>query len=499
MPQDLVLAIDAGTTGVRVNAYDAKATVKATAYREFTQHFPEPGWVEHDADEIWSVTKALLLEVVAAIGDPARIASIGITNQRETALLWERKSGRPLHRAIVWQDRRTASICRSLKKGGLEAKVRKRTGLVLDSYFSGTKITWLVENVPEISALFQDAADEVCFGTIDTWLAFKLSGGRAHVTDPTNASRTLLFHIDERAWDTELCEALGVPLEILPRVVGSAERYGDTHPSLLPGGVTVPLAGIAGDQQAALFGQGCFEPGESKNTYGTGCFALVNCGEARPPDAPGILTTLACDGSGRTVYALEGSVFIGGAVIQWLRDGLGVIDAASESEAIAKSVPDTAGAYFVPAFAGLGAPYWDMEARGAILGLTRGTTRAHLVRAALESICYQTRDLIVAIETEAGRPVTELRVDGGAARNDFLLEFQAGILGKPVVRPRNTESTALGAAFLAGLAVGFWTSREEVLACIRGGENRFEPAIDPAQREALCAGWAAAVKRVLTK
>ena len=496
---DLVLAVDAGTTGVRVNAYDAQASIVATAYREFTQHFPEPGWVEHDAVEIWDATRSLLQEVVTAIGDPRRIAAIGITNQRETTVLWERKTGRPLHRAIVWQDRRTASICDSLRKGGLEPKVRKRTGLVLDAYFSGTKVTWLIENKPDIAARLRESADDVCIGTIDSWLAFQLSGGRAHVTDPTNASRTLLYNIDERVWDDELCDALGVPQESLPRVVGSAERYADTHPSILPGGVQAPLAGIAGDQQAALFGQGCFAAGESKNTYGTGCFALVNCGATRPPEVPGILTTLACDGAGRTVYALEGSVFIGGAVVQWLRDGLGVIGAAAETEAIARSVPDTAGAYFVPAFTGLGAPYWDMDARGAILGLTRGTTRAHIVRAALESICYQTRELIEAIEGAAGRPIPELRVDGGATRNDFLLELQSAILGKPVVRPRNVESTALGAAFLAGLAVGFWSDSKEILERIRGGERRFASTMPADRREALYAGWKAAVKRVLTK
>jgi glycerol kinase len=494
---DLVLAIDAGTTGVRVNAYDRSAAIVATRYREFAQHYPEPGWVEHDAEEIYEVARALLAEVLEVVRDPARVAAIGITNQRETTVLWERKTGRPLHRAIVWQDRRTAPICESLRRGGLEPKIRRKTGLVLDAYFSGTKVTWLVENVPAIAERLRSGPHEVAFGTIDTWLAFRLSGGKAHVTDPTNASRTLLYDIDELAFAPDLCDALGVPVDVLPRVVGSAERYGETAPGLF--GRAIPLAGIAGDQQAALFGQGCFEPGTSKNTYGTGCFALVNCGPKRPPEPPGLVTTIACDGAGRPVYALEGSVFIAGAVVQWLRDGLGLIASAAETEAIARSVPDTAGAYFVPAFVGLGAPYWDMDARGAILGLTRGTKRAHLVRAALESIAYQTRDLVEAFESTAGRPIEELRVDGGATANDLLLEFQADVLGKPLIRPRNTESTALGAAFLAGLAVGFWESSAEVAELLKGGHRRFEPRMPEVRREALYAGWKAAVKRVLTK
>jgi glycerol kinase len=498
MTPDLVLAIDAGTTGVRVNAYDKGAAIAATRYREFAQHYPAPGWVEHDAEEIWRVTRELLLEVAGAVGDARRIAAIGITNQRETTVLWDRSSGRPLHRAIVWQDRRTAPICERLKNEGKEPLFRKRTGLVLDAYFSGTKVTWLAENAPEVGARLREAPGEVCFGTIDAWLAFKLSGGAAHVTDPTNASRTLLYDIDARRWDEELCAALRAPLEALPRVVGSAERYGETEAGLLPGGVRAPLAGIAGDQQSALYGQGCFTPGESKNTYGTGCFALVNCGRERPPEVPGIVTTLACDGAGDTTYALEGSVFIAGAAVQWLRDGLGVIASAGETEALARSVPDAGGCTFVPAFVGLGAPYWDMDARGAILGITRGTTRAHLVRATLEAICFETRDLIEAFEGAAGRHIPELRVDGGATRNDFLLELQAGILGRPVVRPRNTESTALGAAFLGGLAVGFWSGPAEVLERIRGGERRFEPGTTAGARDALYAGWKAAVKRVLT-
>jgi glycerol kinase len=493
---NFVLAIDAGTTGVRVAAYDRGAAVCASRYREFAQHYPEPGFVEHDAEEIFSLARDLLGAVVAEIGGPREVAAIGITNQRETTVVWERASARPVHRAIVWQDRRTAPDCERLREKGLEAEFRRRTGLLLDAYFSGTKLVWILERVPQ--ARRRAEAGELCFGTIDSWLAFRLSGGKQHVTDPTNASRTLLFDIDRRVWDEDLCAKIGgVPAAMLPRVVGSAERYGETAPDVL--GAEVPLAGIAGDQQAALFGQGCVRPGTSKNTYGTGCFALFNCGEKRPAEPRGIVTTLACGERGEPVYALEGSVFIAGAVIQWLRDGLGLIRSAAETEGIARSVPDTGGVYLVPAFVGLGAPYWDMDARGAIVGLTRGTTRAQIVRAALEGICYETRDLIEALEKAGGRGIPELRVDGGAARNDFLLEFQADILGKPVVRPRDTESTALGAALLAGLAVGFWRDFAEVEPCFRSGDRRFSPAMGAERREALYRGWQAAIGRVLTR
>jgi glycerol kinase len=491
---DFVLAIDAGTTGIRVNAYDRAAAVRASAYREFAQHYPEPGWVEHDADEIFSAARDLLGAVIHEVGGPAAVAAIGITNQRETTVVWERAGARPVHRAIVWQDRRTAGACEALRRAGHEPAIRARTGLLLDAYFSGTKIAWILENVPGARA--RAARGELLFGTIDSWLAFRLSGGRAHVTDHTNASRTLLYDIDRRAWDDGLASIFGAPPSLLPRIVGSAERYGETARELF--GAEIPLAGIAGDQQAALFGQGCVRPGTSKNTYGTGCFALVNCGAERPPEPRGIVTTIACDARGAPAYALEGSVFVAGAVVQWLRDGLGIITTAAETEALARSVADTGGVYLVPAFVGLGAPYWDMEARGALLGITRGTTRAHVVRAALEGICYETRDLVEALEAAGGRAIPALRVDGGAVKNDFLLQFQADVLGKPIVRPRDVETTALGAGLLAGLASGFWRGFEEIEPLLGAGERRFEPAMPAARRDALYEGWKAAVARVLT-
>jgi glycerol kinase len=493
--KSFVLAIDAGTTGIRVNAYDREARIRATRYREFAQHYPAPGWVEHDAEEIFATARDLLAAVLAEIGGAPRAAAIGITNPRQTRVFGARARPRPLHRAIVWQDRRTAPICEALRREGREPLVRKKTGLLLDAYFSGTKLRWLVENVAEVADHVRRG--EARFGTIDAWLAFRLSGGRAHATDHTNASRTLLYDIDRRAWDEELCRLFGATPAMLPRLVGSAERYGETAPELFGG--AIPLAGIAGDQQAALFGQGCTAPATSKNTYGTGCFALTNCGAERPPEPRGLVTTIACDAGGGPCYALEGSVFVAGAVVQWLRDGLGLIRSAAETEALALSVPDTGGVYLVPAFVGLGAPYWDMAARGAILGLTRGTTRAHLVRAALEGICYETRDLVEALEAAAGRPIPELRVDGGAVKNDFLLQFQADILGKPIVRPRDIESTALGAALLAGLATGFFRGPEEVAALVGSGERRFEPQMAAERRETLYAGWKAAVGRVLTR
>ncbi|MBI3722812.1 glycerol kinase GlpK, partial [bacterium] len=454
-----ILAIDEGTTGVTLLLFDKQGKIARKAYSEFKQHYPRPGWVEHDPEEIWRVTKRLVGEILAG-ESPSVVAGVGITNQRETTVLWDQDTRRPFANAIVWQCRRTADRCRELKAQGHEALVRAKTGLVLDAYFSGTKVAWLLENVPQAKT----AADEgrARFGTIDTWLVERLSGGRLHVTDPTNASRTLLYDIHAKKWDDELLSLFGVPGSLLPQVRGSSEVLGMTDPDAF--GAEVPISGIAGDQQAALFGQGCVRPGELKNTYGTGCFALLNAGAKKVESHHGLLTTLGCDEKGKPVYCLEGSVFIAGAVVQWLRDALGVIANASESETHARAVADNAGVYFVPAFVGLGAPYWDQDARGAIVGLTRGTGRAHIIRAALESIAYQTRDLIDALRADlgAGVDISSLKVDGGAVVNDLLMQFQADILGIPVVRPKNVETTATGAAYLAGLACKFWQSFDEV-------------------------------------
>lgn len=488
---ETLLAIDAGTTGIRVFSIGRDGRPGAHTYREFTQHYPQPGWVEHDAAEIWRVTKELLHELTGK-GDPAQIAGIGITNQRETTVVWDATTGEPLAPAIVWQDRRTAPLCHSLKEAGHEALFHQRTGLTLDAYFSGTKLRWLHDNVPAVAAAAK--AGTARFGTIDSWLLWKLTDGAVHATDYTNASRTLMYDIVQRRWDKELLGLLGIPDAdgLLPQVHPSSHIFGTTHADLL--GREIPIAGIAGDQQAALFGQGCVRPGQLKNTYGTGCFALVNCGtEARFSDR-GLLTTLACDEKGQPAYALEGSVFIAGAVIQWLRDELGLLSSAGESEAIAASVDDTQGVYLVPAFVGLGAPYWDMDARGTIVGLTRGANRAHLVRAALESIAYQTRDLIEAFEADAGAPIDALAVDGGAVVNDLLMQFQADILGRRVLRPADTETTVLGAAYLAGLATGFWNDFSEIDA-FRSIERSFEPTMESSQRASLYQGWQAAVAR----
>ena len=486
----VVLAIDAGTTGVTTLLFDREARIVGKAYRDFAQHYPRPGWVEHDAVEIWSVTRAVIEEVLRG-RKPGDVAAIGITNQRETTLLWDRETGKPYHHAIVWQCRRTAGRCDQLRPTHGEL-IGDRTGLVVDAYFSATKAEWLLQNVP---AAAQGAAQgRARFGTIDTWLVDRLSGGRAHVTDPTNASRTLLYDIHRRTWDDELLALFGVPRAILPEVKPSAGEFARTDPAVF--GAEVPIAGIAGDQQAALFGQGCVRPGSIKNTYGTGCFVLLNAGTAPVRSRHGLVTTLCCDERGAPVYCLEGSVFIAGAVVQWLRDGLGVIANAAESEARALAVTDNGGVYFVPAFVGLGAPYWDQDARGAIVGLTRGTGAGHIVRAALESIAYQTRDLIDALRADlaGGAPLSELRVDGGAAQNDFLMQFQADILSLPVVRPRNVETTAQGAAFLAGLGSGFWSSFAQVEQVL-GVERTFQPQMEMARREHLYAGWKRAVAR----
>ena len=487
-----VLALDQGTTSSRAILFDRQARVKAVAQREFRQIYPQPGWVEHDPLEIWESQLAVAREAIASAGvTAAQIAAIGITNQRETTVVWDRRTGAPVHNAIVWQCRRSAAICDALKAGGWEPAVRQRTGLVIDAYFSGTKIQWLLEHVPGLRA--RADAGEVCFGTVDTWLGWKLSGGRTWVTDYSNASRTMLFNIHQLAWDANLCGALGVPVGMLPEVRPSSFRYGHTTPDLF--GAEVPIAGIAGDQQASLFGQACFAPGMAKNTYGTGCFLLIHTGDRPVASQAGLLTTIAASPvEGRAEYALEGSIFIAGAAIQWLRDGLRVIADSAESEALAASVPDTDGVYFVPAFVGLGAPHWDMYARGTILGLTRGTTRAHLVRAALEAIAYQSREVLGAALSDAGLTLAELRVDGGATANNLLMQFQADILATPVVRPVVRETTALGAAYLAGLAVGYWASREEI-AQNWTADRRFLPRMEPTRREELFAGWRRAVAR----
>ncbi len=490
-----VLAIDQGTTGSTALVFARDGEIRGRAYSEFTQHYPKPGWVEHDPEEIWRVSLDVVERALADAGvGPGELKAIGITNQRETTVVWDKTTGEPVHRAIVWQSRQTADICGQLKQDGHEAAFRERTGLVVDAYFSGTKIKWILDRYPEARAKAERG--EVIFGTIDTWLLWKLTGGEVHATDGTNASRTLLFDIHEQRWDGELAEILGVPLEMLPEVKPSSGLFGETRPNRrLPGGV--PVSGIAGDQQAALYGQGCWEPGMAKNTYGTGCFAMMNMGQESPISPGGLLTTVGNDALGRPAYALEGSIFVAGAAVQWLRDELGLIETAADTEAIARSVTDTQGVYVVPAFAGLGAPYWDMGARGAVLGLTRGAGRAHLIRATLESLAYQTRDVIEVMNEDSGVTVKELRVDGGAAANDFLMQFQADLLGVPVDRPVIVETTAAGAAFLAGLAVEFWKGPEE-LAGARQRERLFEPDMSDDQRDQLYEGWKRAVERVRT-
>jgi glycerol kinase len=490
-----VVAVDQGTTGSTVLVFDRAGRVVGRAYSEFRQHYPRPGWVEHDPEEIWRVTLRVLRQACRRARIGARdVVALGITNQRETTVLWDRRTGRPVHRAIVWQDRRTAAFCDELRASGVEDVVRRKTGLVLDPYFSGTKLRWLLREVPH--AAERARRGELCFGTIDAWLIWKLTGGAAHVTDPTNASRTLLWDIHAGAWDPELRRLLDVPAEILPEVRPSSGEFGTTERSIL--GAPVPIAGVAGDQQAALFGQGCVEPGMAKNTYGTGCFLLLATGSEPVASRHGLLTTVACDARGGRGYALEGSVFIAGAAIQWLRDGLGLIRKAADSERLARSVDSTLGVYLVPAFVGLGAPHWDPEARGALVGLTRGVTHEHVVRAALESLAFQTRDVVDAMAADAGAPLRSLRVDGGASANNFLMQFQADVLGVPVDRPRVVETTAMGAAFLAGLATGFWGSQAD-LERARRLDRRFEPRMTPEVRDALYRGWRDAVARVRSR
>ena len=485
----MILAIDQGTTGTTCLLFDGEGRLRGRAYREFTQHFPQPGWVEHDAAEIWDVTRVVAHEALVAAGVTAgSLRAVGITNQRETVVAWDERTGEPLHNAIVWQDRRTAARCDELREQGLEDVVRERTGLVIDPYFSGTKIEWMLENVDGLRE--RAARGGVRFGTIDAWLAYNLTG-RA-VTDYSNASRTMLFDIGALAWSEELCDALGVPLAALPEAVPSAEVLGETDPDAFHG-ARVPVAGMAGDQQAALFGQACLEPGLGKNTYGTGSFVLQNAGPQPPPVREGLLNTIAWGIGGRVDYAVEASVFVTGAAVQWLRDGLGIIDAAADTERLAASLDSNDGVYFVPALTGLGSPHWDPYARGTIVGLTRGTGRAHLARAALESIAYQTVDAVEAMQAASGKPLGELRADGGAVVNRWLMQFQADVLGCPVVVPEVSETTALGAAYLAGVGTGDWTL-DDVRSLWREAA-RYEPRMVEDERESLLADWRRALER----
>jgi glycerol kinase len=484
----MVLALDQGTTSSRAILFDRGGAIRASAQREITQRYPKPGWVEHDPEEIWESQRAVMEE--AAEGRAGCVAAIGITNQRETAIVWDRATGEPVYPAIVWQDRRTADFCEFLKADGRETLLRERAGLLADPYFAGTKVRWILDEVPGVR--LRAERGELAFGTVDSWLVWKLTGCDAHVTDVSNASRTLVYNIHTLSWDEGLLGLLDLPASLLPAVVPSSGVVGEVAcGSPLDG---VPIAGMAGDQQAALFGQACFLPGMAKNTYGTGCFVLMTTGERPVASVNRLLTTVAWQVDGTTEYALEGSVFSAGAVVQWLRDGLGLIGSSREIEALAASVPDAGGVVLVPAFAGLGAPYWDPYARGTIVGLTRGTTAGHLARAALESIAFQSRDVLEAMRRDAAMPLEELRVDGGASVNDLLMQFQADVLGVPVVRPRVTETTALGAAYLAGLAVGVWSSRDDIAGHWQE-ERAFEPAGDPAQIAAGLRGWERAVRR----
>lgn len=490
-----IMAIDQGTTGSRVMILNHKGQVVGLAYSEFPQIYPQPGWVEHDPETIWTTTLGVMKKALeTAYVQPKEVTAIGITNQRETTVLWERETLRPVHNAIVWQCRRSAEICDILKKNGHETIFKEKTGLVLDAYFSGTKVKWLLETIPGLKA--RAKSGEIAFGTIDTWLIAKLTKGRLHVTDYSNASRTMMFNIHEKTWDDTLLSILDVPRVMLPRVVSSADIVGKTDPDIA--GAEIPIAGIAGDQQAALFGQGCFDEGQAKNTYGTGCFLLLNIGDKKLAPQNGLILTLACDEKGNPCYALEGSVFIAGAVIQWLRDGLGLIADAAQCQSIAESVNDSHGIYLVPAFAGLGAPYWDMYARGAIMGITRSTTKAHIVRAALEGIAYQVKDLIGSFEQCTGKSFSDIKVDGGACRNDFLMQFQSDILGCPVDRSTHIESTGMGAAYLAGIATGFWNAGDEIRS-LRGSDRIFTPKIDESTRVKMYSGWKEAVARVISE
>lgn len=486
-----ILAFDQGTTSSRAIVFDRGGNILSLAQKEFQQIFPQSGWVEHDADEIWSSQIGVANEALARIGITAKdIAAIGITNQRETTIVWDRTTGKPIHNAVVWQDRRTADFADTLKTAGHEPLFQSKTGLVIDAYFSGTKLKWLLDHVPDARA--KADRHELAFGTVDSWLVWKLTNGALHITDVTNACRTMLYNIHTQDWDDELLNLLNIPRSLLPEVRNSSEVYGHTAEGLL--GAQVAIAGIAGDQQAATFGQASLQTGMAKNTYGTGCFMLLNTGAKPITSHHKLLTTIAWKVGDRLDYALEGSVFVAGAVVQWLRDGLGIIKHSEEVEALACSVADNGGVYFVPAFVGLGAPYWDSYARGAIVGLSRGSTAAHIARAALESIAYQTADVLDAMRQDSQLSLSELRVDGGASRNDLLMQFQADVLGVPVVRPKVTETTALGAAYLAGLAVGYWQSEQEIVQLWQM-DKRFEPAISADQREGLRAAWRQAVSQ----
>jgi glycerol kinase len=491
MEKKYILALDQGTTSSRAILFDKNGNIVSVAQREFTQIFPQPGWVEHDPNEIWQSQIEVAREAVAKANiQPREIAAIGITNQRETAIVWDRETGKPISNAIVWQDRRTAGFCDELKTRGLEAYVKENTGLVIDAYFSGTKINWILNNVE--GARQKAHEGKLCFGTVDTWLIWNLTKGKVHATDFSNASRTLVYNIKELKWDEQLLHEFDIPASLLPEVLPSSGHFGATHPDVFFD-LEIPIAGVAGDQQSALFGQTCFEPGMAKNTYGTGCFMLMNTGTERVVSQHGLLTTIAWSVDGKVEYALEGSVFIAGAAIQWLRDGLKLIDTAPDSEYYAMKVEDTGGVFVVPAFAGLGAPYWDMYARGGIFGLTRGTRKEHLIRATLESLAFQTYDILEVMEKDAGIQLKTLKVDGGACSNNLLMQFQADILEVKVERPKVIETTALGAAYLAGLAVGFYkkdklADNEHISAC-------FEPKMKQEKRDKLLKGWKKAVER----
>ena len=492
MTQKYVLALDQGTTSSRAILFDESGKGVCVAQKEFTQIYPKAGWVEHDPMEIWGTQSGVAREVIEKLGiSPDAIAAIGITNQRETTIVWDKATGKPIYNAIVWQCRRTAAICDDLKAKGLESYIRENTGLVVDAYFSGTKVKWILDNVE--GARDRAKKGELLFGTVDTWLIWNLTRGKVHCTDYSNASRTMLFNIKDLAWDPKILAELDIPRCMLPEVKPSSCVYGQTDPQSL-GGAGIPIAGDAGDQQAALFGQACFAPGMAKNTYGTGCFMLMNTGTKRVPSTNGLLTTIAWGVDNKVEYALEGSIFVAGAAVQWLRDEMKMVETAAQSEELATAVPDSNGVYVVPAFVGLGAPYWDMYARGTIVGLTRGSGRNHVVRATLESIAYQTRDVLKSMQDDSGITLKALKVDGGAVANNFLMQFQSDILGVPVDRPMVTETTAMGAAFLAGLAVGFWKDKEEI-AAKWNVDRTFKPAMATDLREQKYAGWVKAVAR----
>ena len=494
MSKQYVLSIDQGTTSSRAIVFDKKGEIVTVTQKEFTQFFPNPGWVEHDAREIWSSVQSVVAEALAQQDVHGEdIAAIGITNQRETAVVWDKNTGLPVYNAIVWQSRQTMGICDELKAKGLDPVIREKTGLLIDAYFSGTKVKWILDNVE--GAREKAEKGDLLFGTIDTWLVWKLTGGKVHVTDYTNASRTMMYNIHELKWDDEILEHLTIPHSMLPEVRPSSEVYGTTDKTNFQG-LELPIAGMAGDQQAALFGQTCFETGMAKNTYGTGCFMLMNTGEKAVPSQNGLLTTIAWGVDGKVEYALEGSIFVAGSAIQWLRDGLRMFRDAKDSELYGTRVQGTDGVYMVPAFVGLGAPYWDSEVRGAMFGLTRGTTKEHFIRATLESLCYQTKDVLSAMETDSGIKLETLRVDGGAAANDLILQIQANLLGVPVERPLCIETTALGAAYLAGLAVGFWKDKNDIVQNF-GIDRTFAPKMEAEEAEKLYAGWQKAVKATM--